>query len=149
MTVLWLGALAYTFAGAGGIRSIDPFYGTVNGISISSMEVVIVVAVIFLVIFATAFFTGRRGFCHVLCPIAGLMVAGRKIRNMIGWAALQLTPDPSRCIDCGKCTKECPMGLDVNGMVRNREKENADCILCANCADTCPQGAITYGIRKK
>lgn len=149
VTVLWLSALAYMFAGAGGIRSIDPFYGTVNGISISSLEVVIVVAVIFLVIFATAFFTGRRGFCHVLCPIAGLMVAGRKIRNLIGWPALQLSPDPARCIDCGKCSDACPMGLDVNGMVQKGDLENAECILCASCADACPKGAIAFGCASK
>jgi ferredoxin len=77
------------------------------------------------------------------------MVAGRKIRNLFHWPALGLSADASLCIDCGKCSKACPMGLDVNAMVRKNEMENADCILCASCADACPKGAITYGwIRK-
>lgn len=145
VTILWLSMIGFTFKNAGGIHAVDPFYGTVNGISISSFDVLTIVAIIFLVIFVVAFIAGRRGFCHVLCPIAGLMVAGRKIRNLIGWSALRLSADASRCIDCRKCLKECPMGLDVNGMVRKGEMENADCILCASCADSCPQGAITYG----
>lgn len=43
-----------------------------------------------------------------------------------------------------KCLKGCPMGLDVNGMVRQKQMENADCILCASCADTCPENVISF-----
>jgi ferredoxin-type protein NapH len=149
VAALWLGALALTIVTAGGIRSVNPFYGTVNGISISSPEVLMIVLVIFAVIFITAFLAGRRGFCNVLCPMAVPMIVGRKIRNAIGWPALQLGADASRCIDCKKCSKECPMGLDVNGMVRKGEMENSDCILCASCADACPKGAITYGVKNR
>lgn len=149
VTAIWLGMLGFTFYQAGGIRSVDPFYGTVNGISISSVEVLMIVGMIFLFIFIIAFITGRRGTCHVFCPLAGIMVAGRMIRNLFHWPALGLSADASRCIDCKKCSKECPMGLDVNGMVRKNEMENADCILCASCADACPKGAITYGVGRR
>jgi NAD-dependent dihydropyrimidine dehydrogenase PreA subunit len=77
------------------------------------------------------------------------MVFGRKIRNAVGWPALHLEADKDRCNDCRTCVKECPMGLDVNGMVRKGEMEKADCILCASCADACPQGAISYGVKGK
>jgi len=147
VTVLWLAVLAYLFFSAGGIRSIDPFYGTENGLSITSVAPLIVVVVIFTLMFIIAYLMGRRGFCHVFCPVAALMITGRKIRNLIGWPALQLGADSSRCIDCNKCSKECPMGLDVNGMVRKGEMENPDCIMCASCADVCPQGAITYSVK--
>ena len=144
VSVLWLAVLAYLFFSAGGIRSIDPFFGTESGLSITSIATLIVVVVIFLLLFIVAYLMGRRGFCHVFCPVAALMVTGRKIRNLVGWPALQLGAAASRCIDCMKCSKECPMGLDVNSMVRNGEMENPDCIMCASCADACPQGAITY-----
>ncbi|MFA5267211.1 MAG: 4Fe-4S dicluster domain-containing protein [Methanoregula sp.] len=145
VTVLWLGTLAYLFFSAGGIRSVDPFFGMENGLSITSIATLMVVVVIFALLFIIAFLMGRRGFCHVFCPVAALMITGRKIRNLVGWPALQLSADSSRCIDCRMCSRECPMGLDVNGMVRNGDMENADCIHCASCADICPQGAITYG----
>jgi len=146
ITVLWLGLIAYAFFGAGGIRAVDPFYGTVNGISITSFQILMIVCTIFAFIFIIAYLTGRRGTCHVFCPIAGIMVAGRKIRNLFHWPALGLSADSTRCIDCKKCSEECPMGLDVNAMVRKDEMENADCILCASCADACPKEAIAFGV---
>ncbi len=149
VTALYLAMIAFTFKNAGGIRAVDPFYGTVNGISISSLQVLMIVTIIFASIFVVAFIMGRRGFCHVLCPMAGIMVFGRKIRNMFRWPALQLFGDSSRCIDCKACVKVCPMGLDVNDMVRKGEMEKADCILCASCADACPQSAISYGVKGK
>ncbi len=144
VTVLWLGMLGYSFMKAGGISAVDPFYGTVSGISITSLQILMIVVIIFSSIVIVAFIAGRRGFCHVLCPIAAIMVAGRKIRSLVGWPALELTGEGDRCIDCGKCSKKCPMGLDVQGMVRKDSMEHADCILCAACADTCPRQAITY-----
>ncbi|HII98758.1 MAG TPA: 4Fe-4S binding protein [Methanoregula sp.] len=149
IAALWLGMLALSIVTVGGIRSVDPFYGTVNGISISSPDVLMVVAVIFAIIFVTAYLAGRRGFCSVLCPMAVVMIIGRKIGNLVNLPALRLTADPSRCIDCGKCSKACPMGLDVNGMVQKGEMETPECILCASCADTCPQGAIEYGTGRR
>jgi ferredoxin-type protein NapH len=149
VTVLWLALIAKSIYNAGGIHAIDPFYGTAGGISISSIEILVTVMIIFSIIFAVAFFTGKRGFCHVFCPIAGIMIAGRTIRNIVGWPALQLDADASLCIDCKKCQKECPMGLDVHGMVRQGKMENPDCILCVNCSDTCPKGVIRYSIRRK
>jgi polyferredoxin len=147
VTALWLALLAVLFFSAGGIRTVNPFYATDNGLSITSFAPLIVVIVIFAIIFAIAFFMGRRGFCHVFCPVAALMIAGRKIRNLLGWPALGLSADATRCIDCNRCTKECPMGLDVHGMVHDEKMENAECILCASCADSCPKGAITYGLK--
>jgi len=147
VTVLWLVLIAYLFIGAGGILAVDPLYGTVNGLSITSFETLMIAGFIFLGIFAVAFVMGRRGFCRVVCPIAALMIVGRKIRNAIGWPALQLAADAGRCIDCEQCSKACPMGLDVHGRVKEGQMESTECILCAACADACPEGAITYGVQ--
>lgn len=149
ITVLWIAAIARAFLAAGGIQGIDPFYGTVNGISVSSLQTLGMVAIIFAGIFLAAFLTGKRGFCHILCPMAGIMVAGRKIRNLLGWPALQLSADASKCTDCLTCSRKCPTGLDVHGMVRKGDMENPDCILCATCADVCPEGVIGYGVGGK
>ena len=148
IALLWLGAIVLTFLSAGGIRGVDPFYGTVNGISVSSPDVLMIVGVIFAFIFIVTFIAGKRGFCHVLCPIATIMIAGRWLSGKAGFAALRLGSVSSACIDCNKCTDTCPMGLDVHAMVRNEKMENSECIMCASCADTCPERAISYSFRK-
>ena len=38
----------------------------------------------------------------------------------------------------------CPMSLDVNGMVQIGKMENTECILCGACMDNCSQRAIRY-----
>ena len=58
--------------------------------------------------------------------------------------SLRLEAEPENCIDCKRCTKDCPMGLDVNGMVQKGAMENSECVLCGTCVDVCPQGVIRY-----
>ncbi len=72
------------------------------------------------------------------------MILGRKIRNLVKWPALRLKAEPDECIDCGRCTQNCPMSLDVNQMARTGYMENDECILCGNCVDTCPKDVIHF-----
>lgn len=138
------GGIGYAIWSAGGLFTIDLFYRTEGGISILAAGGIAAFLgpVIIILIFTLIF--GRRGFCHTFCPIAPMLIIGRKIRGLFRWPALHLTADAERCIDCGKCTAGCPMSLDVNAMVRKGQMENSECILCGNCADTCPRGVIRY-----
>jgi ferredoxin-type protein NapH len=128
----------------GGFTAIDVFYYTDHGISIAKQGAYIIffVQIAFFTVFALL--GGKRGFCHYFCPIAVIMIMGRKIRNLIRWPALHLSVDASRCTDCNKCSKNCPMGLDVSNMVRLDRMENTECILCGGCVDVCPKQAIHY-----
>ena len=129
---------------AGALATIDFFYYTEHGISIAKQGAYIIFFVQIAFITAFAIFAGRRGFCHYFCPIAVIMIIGRKIRNIIRWPAIHLSADSSLCTDCRKCSKCCPMGLDVNSMVRKDRMENAECILCGCCVDACSQHAVRY-----
>lgn len=149
VTMLLLIAIVASFVAAGGMKGIDIFYGTVGGISVSSLDVLQIVVMIFISILVIAFITGKRGFCHVICPIAGIMVIGRVLADRVGWSALRLSVQNDACTGCRTCQKECPMGLAVTEMVRNNKMENHDCILCARCADTCPEGVIGYSFGRK
>jgi ferredoxin-type protein NapH len=132
---------------AGGLTTIDPFYYTEHGISIAKEGAYTIFYAQIAFITAFAILTGKRGFCHYFCPIAVIMIISRKIRNLVSWQALHLSADADRCADCGKRAENCPMGLDVNDMVRQGHMENTECILCGCCADACPNEAIRYTVK--
>ena len=142
--VPWLCAIVIVAVRAGGFSKVDPFYQTYYGISISGMQSLMIFAIVLLVIFILAMAAGRRAFCHYGCWMAPFMVVARKLRNVFRWPSLALEPEEDKCIDCKKCSKVCPMSLDVNTMVREAHMENSECILCGMCVDNCPKGVISY-----
>jgi ferredoxin-type protein NapH len=76
--------------------------------------------------------------------MAPFMIIGRWLRNRLPWPSLRLKARPAECTNCGTCTRNCPMSLDVNGMVQRAAMENGECILCGNCVDGCPKAAIRF-----
>jgi len=131
---------------AGGLRTDDFFYYTGHGISIAGPDGYLIFYAQIIFITAFAMLAGRRGFCRYFCPIAVIMIAGRRVRNLIHWPALHLSADAKTCTDCKKCSESCPMALDVCLMVKNASLENTDCILCGVCVDACPTQAIRYAL---
>jgi polyferredoxin len=91
-----------------------------------------------------AMLVGRRAGCHSLCWMAPFMILGRKIRNLTAWHSLRLKASPDRCTDCKTCTYNCPMSLDVNGMVKLGAMEHTECILCGTCVDNCPTTRLNF-----
>ncbi len=89
---------------------------------------------------------GRRAGCHAICWMAPFMIIGRKVRNLLKYPALQLKADASKCTDCLTCTRNCPMSLDVNGLVKRGNMEHSECILCGNCVDSCSNSVIRYSL---
>ena len=43
-----------------------------------------------------------------------------------------------KCISCGKCTENCPMGTIKNGII------GKDCIRCLRCVTECPENALEF-----
>jgi ferredoxin-type protein NapH len=140
----WIAIVVVIFVQMGGIKAVDPFYQTWNGISISDLPSVIMFAAIAGAIAVFALAAGKRAACHTICWMAPFMVTGRKIRNAANFPALQLEADKTKCVNCKTCTRNCSMSLDVNAMVQSQSMENSECILCGKCVDSCPKGAIKY-----
>lgn len=70
----------------------------------------------------------RRTFCATICPYAKIQGALTDSKSLI------IAMDEERkeeCIECNKCLRVCPTGLDIrNGM-------QIGCIMCAACIDAC------------
>jgi polyferredoxin len=75
-----------------------------------------------------------RAWCS-FCPIGTL-------QNTFGGHRNKLRIDSSKCINCKKCEKHCPLNL---GIVSHKEKgvlEERDCLKCRVCSTVCPKQAL-------
>jgi polyferredoxin len=140
--LIWLGMIIYFAYSAGGYQSVDPLLLTDSGISVESPGNYIIYYSVIGLFMLLSVLVGRRAGCHSICWMAPFMILGRKIRNILAWPAFRLKADGDLCIQCKKCTQNCPMSLEVDRMVELQKMENEECILCAQCADNCPEDVI-------
>lgn len=143
----WAGATAFLAFRAGGFREADLFFGTTHGISVAEPAAHVVYYSVLALIVAPALGAGRRAFCRYVCWMAPFMIIGRKLSNLARAPALRLSADREKCVECGACTRVCPMSLEVARMVESGNMESAECVLCGSCADACPRGAISFTFR--
>lgn len=56
-----------------------------------------------------------------------------------------MTPDASRCVQCGVCGHNCPVGIPVRDYARlGKPVEAVDCVQCGQCIDVCPRGTLRW-----
>ncbi|MEE9523959.1 MAG: 4Fe-4S dicluster domain-containing protein [Thermodesulfovibrionales bacterium] len=80
-----------------------------------------------IVIYAELAFLGRT-FCTTICPYSMLQ------SGLFDKDTLVIAYDRSMddiCMDCHKCSRVCPVGIDIKEGIRR------ECIACAECIDTC------------
>jgi polyferredoxin len=70
-----------------------------------------------------------RFFCKYLCPMGALLGIVNKI------SIFKIKRDESTCIHCSKCTKICPVNIDVEKIA---EVKSSECINCFECVTVCP-----------
>ena len=146
----WISLIIFLAVQAGGYQTVNLLFHTQNGISVagSTDRPILFAYLIYYIVVGLfvgmAIFFGRRAGCHTICWMTPFMIIGRWIRNRFAWPSLRLVADASVCKDCKTCTKNCPMSLDVNGMVKIEQMENSECILCGTCVDNCAKHAIRY-----
>lgn len=150
---VWMTAVIFCYCLNGKINGIDFFFETENGISVSSVQSYVIYYGIVLLIFIPAVLFGKRVFCHYFCWMAPFMVLGTKVRRILHLPGLHIkVKDREACISCGKCNKECPMGIEVSEKMEEGQIKSMECILCGACVDGCPRKVLSYGMmegRKK
>jgi ferredoxin len=56
-----------------------------------------------------------------------------------------VVPAPGRCVQCGVCSFNCPMGIDVRRHVwRGEPVRDSHCLTCNQCVDRCPRGLLRF-----
>lgn len=60
-------------------------------------------------------------------------------------AAGQVVPDSARCVQCGICSYNCPIGIDVRRHAWQGEPvSNSRCLTCGECVARCPRGVLRF-----
>ena len=53
--------------------------------------------------------------------------------------------DSAKCVQCGICSYNCPIGIDVRAHVWDREPVlDTQCITCGTCITVCPRGVLQF-----
>ena len=60
-------------------------------------------------------------------------------------AAGLVVPDPARCVQCGICSFNCPIEIDVRSYAwQGKAIENSRCLTCGECVARCPRGVLRF-----
>ena len=150
--VIWLsGVIICHVLGKGGY-TIQPFFMTDHGISISNIYSYVIYYGIVILFLIPAIIHGKRANCHYICWMAPFIIMGYKVGRLLHLPQLKIKTKRENCIGCGACNKNCPMSLDVKNLVADGKRDElntAECILCGECISTCPKKVLNYKITNK
>ena len=114
--IVWITAVVVTFILGKYDVTINPFYMTDHGISVTSIYNYVMYYGVMLLLVLPALIHGRRATCHYICWMAPFMVIGSTIGRLLHIPQLHIEAEGDACVGCGQCNKACPMGLDVKAM---------------------------------
>ena len=86
-------------------------------------------------ILLASIFKDNRAFCKYICPVTVFL------KSFSYFSYLRVKCDHSKCINCHKCIRSCPMNVDMLDDSRNR-KNGTECILCCNCIKGCSKNVL-------
>ncbi len=56
-----------------------------------------------------------------------------------------VVPDSSRCVQCGICSYNCPIAIDVRAHAwRGEPVKHNECLTCGECVARCPRGVLRF-----
>lgn len=76
-----------------------------------------------------------RPFCNYVCT-GGAKMGFLSVLRIFG-----IRRDTERCGQCGQCTRQCPMNIDV---AQTEFVRHPNCIGCMSCVTTCPKNCLRY-----
>jgi heterodisulfide reductase subunit C len=57
----------------------------------------------------------------------------------------QVVPEPARCVQCGICTLNCPINIDVRSHAwLGLPVKDSHCLTCGECVARCPRGVLRF-----
>jgi hypothetical protein len=142
--IIWIAVIALAFALHKNAITLNVFFFTDHGISVSDIYAYIIYYAIILLFLIPALIFGKRVPCHYFCWMAPFMVLGSRIGRLLHLKRLELKAEKDKCISCHACDKACPMSLKISDKIKEGNLYNDECILCGECMDRCPKKVISY-----
>lgn len=60
-------------------------------------------------------------------------------------ASAAIVPDAQRCVQCGICSFNCPIGVDVRlHAMQGQIVSESRCLTCGECVRRCPRGVLRF-----
>ena len=57
----------------------------------------------------------------------------------------RVVPEPACCVQCGICSYNCPIGIDVRFHAwKGQPVEDRRCLVCGQCVARCPRGVLRF-----
>ncbi len=57
----------------------------------------------------------------------------------------QVVPEAANCVQCGMCSYNCPMEIDVRAHAwRGKPIRDSHCLTCSECVNRCPRGVLRF-----
>lgn len=138
----WIIFFLFLVIYTGGIKEVDFFYKRTFGIPLTVFgEWIMYLMTVALVIIVTLL-SGKRGLCHILCWVSPFMIIGGKIRDFLRIPSLRLVTKPDLCNSCKLCSRDCPMSLPLDDLIKTGQIGHSECTLCLTCVDSCKKDAI-------
>ena len=145
---IWIVMLIVLFIMGKNDVTIDFFYMTDHGISVTGIYNYVTYYGVILLLILPALISGRRASCHYICWMAPFMVIGSKIGRFLHFPQLHIEAEREKCVSCKQCNATCPMGLAVEQMVQTKGNcVHAECIQCGACVDKCPKNVLHYSMK--
>ena len=91
---------------------------------------------------------GGAGPSAPVAPLGPIVPTALITRDYLKRKALvsgRVVADNVRCVECGICTYNCPLGIDVRKHVRQAIPISDDaCLTCGECVARCPRGTLRF-----
>lgn len=142
--IIWVSGIVVCHILGKGKYTIQPFFMTDHGISISNIYSYVIYYGIVLLFLIPAIVHGKRANCHYICWMAPFMILGYKFGKLIHLHQLKIKAKTENCISCGMCRKVCPMSVDIKTQVQQGEIKTAECINCGACISECKNDVLKY-----
>lgn len=143
----WITVVIVCYILGKGEMHVDFLYATDHGISIANIYGYIIYYGIILLFIIPAICFGKRFACHYFCWIAPFMIIGGKIGRFLHLPQVHIKIKQEGCIACGKCSRSCPMSIEVKEKVADGKITDAECIQCGACIDACPKQLLKYDVK--